>query len=183
MRYIISDLHLGHKNIIKYCNRPFSSVEEMDNTIITNWNMTVRKDDEVYFLGDFCFGRPGQKVSREYREKLNGKIHLILGNHDKYIDKSCFESVQNYLILNENDKKILLYHYPIHREDFVTHRKNIPNYDICFYGHVHNHDNQREDLTHRNMSIEKLNYVPLNFDYSLSCVENEIKIKNDLTLL
>lgn len=169
-RYIISDLHLGHANIIKYCNRPFSSVEEMDKTIIDNWNTIVKPEDEVYFLGDFCFGRPGQKVSKEYREKLNGKIHLILGNHDRYIDKSSFDSVQKYIILEELGKKILLTHYPVYREDYsyIKENFNLPNYDICFYGHVHNGREDEIIPNHFNVCVEKTNYKPMNFDILLS---------------
>ncbi len=53
MNFYISDLHLGHYNVIKMCNRPFSSVEEMDETLINNWNAAVHDEDDVYILGDF----------------------------------------------------------------------------------------------------------------------------------
>lgn len=56
MIYLISDLHLDHKNIIKYCNRPFSSVEEMNGAIIDNWNEVVKESDFVYLVGDLAFG-------------------------------------------------------------------------------------------------------------------------------
>lgn len=171
-RYIISDLHLGHANIIKYCNRPFASVEEMDKTIINNWNSTVKDDDEVYFLGDFSFGRPGHKVSREYREKLNGKIHLVLGNHDRYIDKRCFDSVQDFIFLEEKGKRIVMCHYPLHREDY-SHLKEfykIPDYDLCFYGHVHNGYEDTYGENHWNVCVEKTNYRPLNFNMLLNSI-------------
>ena len=55
MIYFTSDWHLGHANIIKYCERPFKSVSDMDRILIQNYNEIVDQDDTVYFLGDFCF--------------------------------------------------------------------------------------------------------------------------------
>ena len=79
--WITSDTHLGHFNIIRYCNRPFSSAEEMDETIIKNWNAVVGTDDIVYHLGDFSLSN-GTKC-REYIKRLNGRIHILFGSHDK----------------------------------------------------------------------------------------------------
>lgn len=79
--FIISDLHLGHANIIRYCNRPFSNVEEMDAALIRNWNSMVSKGDTVYYLGDLSFGRGSKHYAEEYNEILNGDIVLIKGNH------------------------------------------------------------------------------------------------------
>ena len=56
MKYYISDLHFDHTNVIKFDNRPFKDVEEMNNALIHNWNSVVKKNDIVYVLGDFCFG-------------------------------------------------------------------------------------------------------------------------------
>jgi len=92
--FFSADLHLGHKNVIQYCNRPFPSLEEMDETIIRNWNNVVTQpQDLVYCLGDFAFTN-----HREYRRRLNGRIILIEGNHDKGPNQQLFEKV-----------------YPIHR--------------------------------------------------------------------
>lgn len=79
MEYFTSDLHLGHANIIALCNRPFSSVEEMDDVLIANWNRRVTDRDTVYIMGDLCF-RTADPIP--YLERLRGKKHLILGNHD-----------------------------------------------------------------------------------------------------
>ena len=80
--WIISDTHFGHENIIKYCNRPFSSVEEMDARMIKLWNNVVKKNDIVYHLGDFGVGN--KEYISKIVSKLNGRIFLILGNHDSH---------------------------------------------------------------------------------------------------
>ena len=79
--FVISDPHFNHSNIIPYSNRPFSSVKEMDETIIANWNKTVGPNDTVFCLGDFCFGTKDNIPY--YARQLNGRKILIKGNHDR----------------------------------------------------------------------------------------------------
>lgn len=88
MKYYTSDIHFGHNKIINFEKRPFKSVEEMDNTIINNWNNKIKPTDEVYILGDFTFYK-GEKTNEILRQ-LNGSKYLIIGNHDCYFlkDKS-----------------------------------------------------------------------------------------------
>jgi calcineurin-like phosphoesterase family protein len=105
MRWLMADPHFGHANIAgphtsnwKNGYRIFSSVEEMDNTIIDNINQLVEDDDELFVVGDFCFG--GHKNTPNYRRRINCRnIHIIRGNHDKHIDKykDFFSSIQDYL--------------------------------------------------------------------------------------
>lgn len=76
--FFTADLHLGHANIIKYCNRPFGDIDEMDKELIFRWNNRVKPEDTVYHIGDFCWSNP-----RGYLERLNGQIFLIEGSHDK----------------------------------------------------------------------------------------------------
>ena len=83
MKYYISDLHFDHTNVIKFDNRPFKDIEEMNNTIINNWNNVVKGGDIVYVLGDFCFGNTER--TNEIFNKLNDKIILIRGNHDRIL--------------------------------------------------------------------------------------------------
>jgi calcineurin-like phosphoesterase family protein len=109
--WFTSDTHFGHDNIIRYCNRPFRSIEEMDRNIICRWNEVVKPDDTVYFLGDFCFGHPDK-----YTKQLNGKIFYINGSHDKNMrgrilsnDIACLDNAIN----DEygNPRKIVICHY------------------------------------------------------------------------
>lgn len=129
MRYFFtSDLHLGHKNIIRHCNRPWDSIEEMNEGLLSNWNSVVSPGDTVYMLGDFFFF--GKQKSIDIANRLNGAIYWIAGNHDKgHIKKqdllSRFEGVDKLknirikCILERNggmvefDKKIVLCHFPL----------------------------------------------------------------------
>lgn len=89
MNYYTSDLHFGHENIIKFCNRPWTKidingntvpdVESMDEGLINNWNIRINDDDHVYILGDFCFNKTH---FIELLGKLKGFKHFVLGNHD-----------------------------------------------------------------------------------------------------
>lgn len=144
--YITSDLHFNHQNIIKYANRPFSSVEEMNQCLIKNWNDTVKKNDIVYIVGDFFMGRI-EKIS-SILKKLNGYKYLIIGNHDTSKRQEIYKKhrviVRKYDELYYAGHKYLLYHYPL--IDF--HKENkIENYILkelekdntfLLYGHLHN---------------------------------------------
>ena len=125
--------HFNHPKIIGYCNRPFSCVEEMDTVIIDKWNGIVSPGDTVYHLGDFAFGK--MDVVKRYRYRLNGKINLILGNHD-YRNKiprlaECFTSVKDIYELKHNHKSIILCHYAMR----VWPKKH--HGAIHLYGHSH----------------------------------------------
>ncbi|MBQ4059987.1 MAG: metallophosphoesterase, partial [Lachnospiraceae bacterium] len=78
--FFTSDTHFYHSNIINFCGRPFKNVEVMNETLIANWNSVVGPDDIVFHLGDFCLG--GSAEWTNILNRLNGKIYLIVGNHD-----------------------------------------------------------------------------------------------------
>jgi calcineurin-like phosphoesterase family protein len=115
--FFTSDTHFGHKNIIKYSNRPFSSVEEMNRIIIENWNKVVNQKDDIYHLGDFGLTNTNEIV--KILKRLNGKKYLIRGNHDKEIRGDAlgyFQWIKDYYQLkyrkNNGDKQmIVLCHY------------------------------------------------------------------------
>ena len=78
--WFTADTHLGHENVIRYCNRPFPSVAEMDEGLIENWNQAVNPDDVIYHLGDFTL--LGKEPANAYFQHLNGRIRVIPGGHD-----------------------------------------------------------------------------------------------------
>lgn len=154
--FIISDTHFGHQNIIKFCNRPFESVEEMDNVMIEQWNMVVSKGDTVYHLGDFGFGSKEQ-IS-DIVKKLNGNIRLIMGNHDAHSVKWYYDCGFNRVY----DKPIII-------DDFyvLSHTPRTVGADIYayIYGHVHN-DNIYANYTENSFCAcaERIGYMPIEFD-------------------
>lgn len=141
MKYYISDLHFDHTNVIKFDNRPFKDVEEMNNTIINNWNNIVKGGDIVYVLGDVLFG--DENRFNEIVNKLNGQIVLVKGNHDRLqfnkLNKRKVIKIGDYLEIKDTafgePYKVYMSHYfmPLfskHRNENCVH----------LYGHVHNSD-------------------------------------------
>lgn len=130
----IADLHFGHKNVIKFDNRPFSSIEEMDSQLIKNWNEVVENKDHVYILGDFSWytAEPTKEILRQ----LKGNKHLIIGNHDmallKTDTKGLLEEKTYYKEVKEDGKVVCLSHYPI-----LLYRKHRYPDGVHLFGHVH----------------------------------------------
>lgn len=134
MNYYIADTHFGHDNIRRLSNRPFNSVEEMDKTIIDNWNNKVADNDDVYILGDFSYK---SEDPLNYLKKLNGRKHLIIGNHDTKVLKNpaCkkyFVEITDLKMLEDSGTPIVLCHYPL--VEWNGYYRNV----LHFYGHVHN---------------------------------------------
>lgn len=108
MIYFTADLHFGHSNILKYCQRPFSCVDHMNETLINNWNSVVKPADQVYVLGDFAMGDP-----RPYLKRLYGDIYLIPGDHDR-INKWPKDLILSKIYTIEWDQRlVVLCHYPM----------------------------------------------------------------------
>lgn len=165
--FITSDLHLGHANIIKYCNRPFKDVYDMNRTLVYNWNSTIRKDDIVYFLGDLSYDR--NSYTDSWLRKLNGKITFIKGNHDE----SNSIELLDHMIIEFNGFKFYLTHNPT----------NVPSSwnGWVIHGHVHNNSHDYDmrkkypyinyDKKTVNVSVELTKYKPL----KLSTIVKQIK--------
>jgi calcineurin-like phosphoesterase family protein len=180
MIFFTSDTHFSHFKICEYANRPFKTLEQMDETLIRNWNQRVKKEDTVFHLGDFCFSRSteapdGQKnkVAYEYyRNRLNGNIILTSGNHDSHQKMpSYIQSCQ----IKHGGKFINLVHNP--------ERAN-PIYELNFCGHVHNRFKIQEKqigcytTTIVNVGVDVWNFMPITYSEIISAV---IKYKKNLT--
>ena len=132
--FFTADHHFGHTNIIRYHKRPFENALDMNEKLIENWNSVVKQRDTVYHLGDVSVLTPTR--TREILDRLNGKIHLIRGNHDDPAENqlcaSRFEWIKDYHFLILNDGiKIALMHYAMR----VWDRSHHGSWQL--YGHSH----------------------------------------------
>lgn len=170
--FFTSDTHFGHQNIIRFCNRPYESAEEMNEKLIENWNRVVPEDGIVFHLGDFAFG--GTPLWKSVCERLNGKIHLVVGNHDmknlRAGAESLFESVNTQLQLNIDGRAVYLNHYP-----FLCYGgawRNPDNAVWQLFGHVHSGpDSAGKDSDRLNhmfpyqydVGVDNNNYAPISW--------------------
>lgn len=155
--FIISDTHFSHSNFLTFKDakgeliRKFSSVEEMDEHMIENWNKTVNDGDLVYHLGDVFFN-DGYK----HLYKLKGRKRLIVGNHDELKNErlmNAFEKVMMWRIFKEHN--CVLTHVPIHNSNLYKVKFNL-------HGHIHEQTSPTEQ--HINCCVEWRNYTPVHIE-------------------
>ena len=176
--FFISDCHFGHKNIIKYCNRPYTSIEEMDEDLIDKWNKKVHKNDIIYIVGDLFYFKVDNVSS--ILDRLKGKKFLIRGNHDSFFLKKIdqtkyFIDVLSYYETSLRDNQLTLCHYPMYSWK-NSRKKN----SYLIFGHVHNNKDLywfdyycQNDKT-LNAGVDVNNFEPVNFD-ELKQNNNEFK--------
>ena len=181
MIFFTSDLHIGHKNIIKLCNRPFSSLEEMDESLIENWNQVVTNGDTIYVVGDLMFRT--QTDPNCILTRLKGKKHLIVGNHDNsWLNKvnadTYFKSIERYVEISDGKRKLALCHYPM----MTWGGTGKGSYLI--HGHIHNNRDAAywpllASMPHAlNASVEVNQYQPVTFEQLV--VNNEAFKSTDM---
>ncbi len=177
--WVVSDTHLNHANILKFTDDAgnlirgsrFANTREMDECILENWNSVVKPGDKVYHLGDVMFG------DREYFKKLWPRFHgskrLIVGNHDdiKFLSSGgFFAKVDMWRMFTEFG--LLLTHVPVHPSNlriFATEGEyvegdvgSVQKSFVNIHGHIH--QNASPPGPYRNMSVEVINYTPVNIE-------------------
>ena len=194
--FFTSDLHLDHANVIRYCKRPwlqegdevldengklrwvnFGVAEdrknEMNEAIISNWNERFGQRDTIYCLGDIAFVNSEDRL-QQLIGRLNGKIHLIRGNHDnRKILKNCadlFESVRELSKINWDKQKIILCHYAMRVWDSSHHGS------WHLYGHSHGLLPGRGKSF--DVGVDAWNYYPVSYTEVKEKME-ELEIKFD----
>lgn len=157
--WVISDTHFSHGNsIFKWDNgrKEFSSIEEMDELMVQNWNSVVKPGDLVYHLGDVYFGSL-ERYRDVIHPRLNGSKRLLVGNHDdikQIASANLFQKIMMWRMFPEFG--ILMTHVPVHESTLEF--KDLIN----VHGHVHN--NSLDDPRYVNMSVEVINYTPVNIE-------------------
>jgi len=172
--FFTSDLHFGHEGILKHSSssRPFSSVEKMDNKLIDNWNSEVSKNDTIYVIGDFCF--KNKEYSEKILNRLKGKIHLILGNHDTKVPTHKFESLSTIkeikipdLDARHGQQYIVLCHYAMR----VWNKSHYGTWHL--YGHSHGTLKDNPNSLSIDVGVDTNNLFP----YSYEEIKEKMKCK------
>lgn len=164
--FFTSDLHFFHKNIIKYCNRPFKDIEEMNHALIQNWNSVVGVDDTVFILGDVCFG--GKDKWNSMLSGLNGSKFLIRGNHDmEHPPLDHLISTYDQLMIEVEDEEIGIQKVYMHHFPFITWPEQSRG---CWqaFGHIHSINNQSTWSSQLSpfqydVGVDNNNYTPVSF--------------------
>ena len=178
--------HFGHDNIIKFCDRPFKDIEEMDRKLIENWNKKVPQDGLVFHLGDFAWG--GYEIWKNIRDQLNGDIILIKGNHDQknmsaMAEQELFKHVNWQMYIQIEHRKLWLNHYPFLCYAGVYREPQKLIYQL--YGHVHSGplsttglDNDRLTMcfpTQYDVGVDNNDFAPVSFLKIREIIEQQIK--------
>lgn len=183
--WFTSDQHFWHSNIIKYCNRPYATVEDMNEAIITNYNALIGENDVVYHLGDFSLAFAPVIT---YVKRLNGTKHLIYGNHDfcshlhpkgkrnqddwiKKYEDAGFATVQDKLTIQIDGKDVLLHHFPYRNLEDGDHKGYTVRYLderqedkglILLHGHVHGRWKRSGNCI--DVGVDVWNYCPVSLE-------------------
>lgn len=157
--HFTSDHHFGHAAIIKMCNRPFSSVDDMDEEMIERWNAAVRPGDVVWHLGDFAHKCRPDRVNWIF-SRLNGTKHLIVGNHDKRPALGLgWKSVHDLVELDIVGQRIVLCHYAMRTWPGAGPRGKA----VHLYGHSHGKmPGSRHSL---DVGVDSVGYTPLRLEH------------------
>ncbi|MFH0836999.1 MAG: hypothetical protein V1870_02630 [Candidatus Aenigmatarchaeota archaeon] len=148
--FFISDTHFDHEKIIEYCDRPFTNVKEMNQTIINNWNSAVQKEDTVFHLGDISLGRHKRSIDF-FLSQLSGNIILLKGSHD-----SGQKNIAYSWYFRTPHHKFFLIHNPKDFEGMYLDEKS-----WIVHGHKHNKTPLVGKNRRINVSVENINYTPI----------------------
>lgn len=186
-----SDSHYGHENIIKYCDRPFKDADHMDEVMIERWNDRVAEDDVVFHLGDVAMGDITRSLPKIAR--LNGKIIMISGNHDRTFSKMTKTRQAQWLpeyekyfytvlgdfgtVLQVKDQLVRVSHFPYdgdHTDD-DRYRSVRPVDDgmLLIHGHTHSHERLSESVkgtVQYHVGVDAHDFYPVHY----SDIEDDI---------
>ena len=196
--WFTADTHLGHANIVKFCQRPFLSSEEQekaridprgrwkvsratinqhDQALIQSINESVMPDDTLWILGDFCWGK--EKEAAAYLDRITCKnVHFVLGNHDHSTIGPLFKSNMQQGIIRVKGQLIWLNHYPMRSWDGRFHGS------WHLYGHVHNRfekaDQQTLHLLTKDVGVDACNYRPISFEQLNEYMKPRVRKFNEI---
>src|SRR5215471_4059932 len=157
--WFTADFHLGHRNIIRYCDRPFRDVGDMDTAILDRINAAAKERDTLYFLGDFCLG--GAKHVERYLKGIRCKrIHLVRGNHDRALGRfrDRFLWFGDLAEVCVREQRIVLCHYALR----TWNRSSRGSWHL--YGHSHGRLPEDSNTLAMDVGVDTHDFRPWHFD-------------------
>ncbi len=157
--WFTADFHFGHANIMRYCSRPFATVDEMDHAILERLNASVKANDILYFLGDFCMGSQTRAIA--YRRRIRcKKIFAVPGNHDKQARKlrEEFAWLDHLAEVSIHGQPIVLCHYALR----VWNRSNHGSWQL--YGHSHGRLADIPNSLSMDVGVDTHHFRPWHYD-------------------
>lgn len=158
--FCAGDLHLSHTNIIQYCDRPFVSVESMNDQLVANFRKTLTADDLLILVGDLSMRGP--QGANWFLDQMPGEVIVVAGNHDIHRSSKSvgsFHALLTCAVLElslPDGRELVFSHYPIQE-------KLLPLNAINIHGHIHHHalyPSLGSGAQHRNVSVEQIDYAP-----------------------
>ena len=167
MIYVTSDLHLCHDRGFIYEPRGFQNIDDMNKTIIKNWNNIVNPEDDVYCLGDIMLN--DNEAGLNFLKQLKGNIHIVLGNHDTdtraKLYKTCYNVVEVELALKikYNGYHFFMTHYPCFTGNLE--KESLKKCLCNLYGHTHQTTNFYQDIPFMyHVGMDSHNCTPISID-------------------
>ena len=175
--FLTSDTHFGHDREFIWKTRGFNSVEEMNKTIVQKWNETVSAEDDVYILGDVILGDPS---NIEYVKCLNGKLHIVLGNHDTSKREEMYHNLPNVVEVAEVGIKLkykkhhfVLTHYPMLTGNLE--KEHLRQMSLNLFGHTHQSTNFHNDMPFMyHVGVDSHNGYPVDIDTIINAMYNKV---------
>ena len=159
--FFTADTHFGHGNIIKYCQRPFGSVREMDGVIAENWNRIVNPTDLIFNLGDFSW--LGAKQMQALLERLNGRKFLCIGSHDKRVSRlvGFFECIRESFLVEVGERQFVFFNHYLHKVWPKSHHGS-----LHLFGHSHGRMNAYAEQEGKllDVGVDSHNFYPWSLD-------------------
>ena len=159
-----SDTHFGHSNIIRFCDRPFKDAYHMNEALIENWNRVVSHEQTVFPLGDFAF-KNSQTRTAVIRQRLNGELILIQGNHDHPNTLNLFDEVHDLAEVHIGKQRIVLCHYAMRVWPASHHGA------WQLYGHSHGTLPELPEKKTLDVGVDSWDYTPVRFDQIAKAME------------
>lgn len=164
--FFISDLHLGHENILQFGQRDFQNIDEHNEAIVGSWNAVVSPRDLVWVLGDICMDMKAMDLFG----RMVGKKRLILGNHDRFNTQVYLKYFDAVTAFEKRYHGLVMTHIPIHPQEMAYR-----NWKTNVHGHIHHPEKDIKDGSYINVNVDIIGMIPI----SLEQLRERIKLKGE----